>query len=65
MSAIARKTPLIVIVLGVGMLFASLRFTVGRTSAASAAPQPQIVAPAPAQSGEPISNEIQDFPQLD
>jgi len=65
MSAIAKKTPLVVIAIGVGLLFASLRFAVGRSSA-SAAPQVQVVAPAPgAPQGEHISNEITDFQQLD
>jgi hypothetical protein len=66
MSAFARKTPLVVIAIGVGLLFASLRFAVGRS--ATAAPQAQMVAPAPApaeKNGEPISNEVGVFQQLD
>ncbi len=64
MSAIAKKTPLIVIAIGAGLLFASLRFAVGRS--ATAAPPAQVLAPAPAEkNGEPISNEVGEFQQLD
>jgi hypothetical protein len=60
------KVVLAVIAVAVALLFASQRFAVARSSAAVAAPQRQsgAVTSAP-QHGEPISNEIRDFPQLD
>ena len=64
MSGFAKKASVIVIGLGVTLLFASLRFSVGRSSV-TAAPQAQVVAPSGGKSGEPVSNEIKDFPQLD
>jgi len=68
MSAIATNwKTLALIAVGLLLAFALLRVAVGRPSEAIAASQTQAPAatPAPAQNGEPISNEIRDFPQLD
>jgi len=55
-----------VIAVGLALFLASQRFAAARPSAAVAAPQTQAGALAPAApQGEPISNEIRDFPQLD
>ena len=68
MSPMSRnwKELVAVIAVGLALFLASQRFAVARSSAAVAAPQTQAgaVIPAP-QHGEPISNEIRDFPQLD
>ena len=64
MSGFAKKASVIVIGLGVTLLFASMRFAVER-SVGTAAPQAQVVAPSGEKNGEPVSNEIRDFPQLD
>jgi hypothetical protein len=69
MSAIAKNwKTLALIAAGLLLAVAWLRVVVGPTSEAVAAPasQTQAAAPAPAvPQGEPISNEIRDFPQLD
>jgi len=66
MSAVATnwKTLLALFVLGLALLFASSLVAVSRSSAPAAAPQTMAPASAAPQ-GEPISNEIRDFPQLD
>jgi hypothetical protein len=67
MSAIATswKAPLAVIAMGLALLLASMRVGASRSEGA-AAQETQATTPAPGQrNGEPPSNEIADFPQLD
>jgi len=68
MSAIAKNWKVLgLIAAGLLLMFATLKVAVGGSRDAIAASQTQApaAAPAPAQHGEPISNEIRDFPQLD
>jgi len=64
MSGIAKGISAIVIGIGVTWVLASMKFTVVQPSEA-AAPEAQVVVPAEGKSGEPVSNEIGDLPQLD
>jgi hypothetical protein len=54
------KTLVSALVVGVVLFFASLQLLAGRPSAANPLPPANV----PAVDGPPISNEIQDFPQL-
>jgi hypothetical protein len=68
MSAIAKNWKVLALIAaGILLTIASLKVAVGGSRDAVAASQMQApaAAPAPAQHGEPISNEIRDFPQLD
>ncbi len=66
MSAMAKNWKVLaVIAAGVLLMLATLKVAVRASRDAVAASQTPAAAPAPAQHGEPISNEIRDFPQLD
>ena len=68
MSAMAKNWKVLaVIAAGVLLMLATLKVAVRASRDAVAASQTQApaAAPAPVQHGEPISNEIRDFPQLD
>jgi hypothetical protein len=68
MSAIAKNWKVLAaIATGLLLMFATLKVAVGgsRNAIAASRTQAPAVSPAPAQHGEPISNEVRDFPQLD
>ena len=68
MSAIAKNWKVLALIAaGLLLMFATLKVALKGSRDAVAASQTQApaAAPAPAQHGEPISNEIRDFPQLD
>ncbi len=68
MSAMAKNWKVMALIAaGVLLMLATLKVAVRGSRDAVAASQTQApaAAPAPAQHGEPISNEIRDFPQLD
>ena len=68
MSAMTKNWKVLALIAtGLLLMFATLKVAVGgsRDAVAASRTRAPAAAPAPAQHGEPISNEVRDFLQLD